>query len=596
MENGKNRADIIMERFQRAKTKRRKREQKWHELDAFDRGEQWDLEKVPAWLPKPITNFIHLVKTTKRAALAVDNPTAKLRPVSPMNEEAVKALNRAFEYVWERIKARKVVRQNIETAKLLGDGIAFVYWDEFFEGRMGTTILGDEGYHFEGEICIKEIDPANFYPDPDAFTIQDCRFIHIVERKPLEWVKKHPKFGKKLKDDENLDSNNNNPQDRGEIYNRDYTTESKGLIDFHSHYEKIPNDEGGFTYKVTYLVGNKIVHEQNLVPNRYPFARLQDFPQRQDFWSMSTCEIILDNQKILNKVEAIIAMIGTLMQNPQKVVTRNSGIDPEEVAAKGNLPGVVWETQDMNPANSIAYINPPQIPEVLFRLAESAKANIREITGLTEAYLGQTVGSLQTSSGVHSLIERATLRDRDQMYDIELYIEELSKIILDFMVTYYDEPRMIRISGSEPDEYTFESFIGTEYRNIDYDIFVDVSAKAPITRLRESNEAKELLALQGQYGGQFRTSLITPQEAIEKMDFVGKDKIIERMNMEEMRNKTEEAMQVAQMMVEALSNGVPSEEVLQMGMAMFEQMEQQMKGIGSANSGSIQQQQGSPAI
>ncbi len=155
---------------------------------------------------------------------------------------------------------------------------------------------------------------------------------------------------------------------------------------------------------------------------------------------------------------------------------------------------------------------------------------------------------------------------------------------------------MIRISGTKPDEYTFEWFIGTDYADIDYDIYVDVSAKAPVTRLREAQEARELLALQGQYGGQFGTSIITPQEAIEKMDITDKDKIIQRMNMEELRNKTEEAMQVAQMMMEALQGGVPPEEVMQMGMAMFQQMEDQMKGLGSTNSNSFQMQQGAPSF
>ena len=591
----------IYRNFRRAQAKRREREQIWQELDAYDRNQQWDLEALPPWLPKPVTNFVHLVKYTKRAAFAVDNPQAKLRPVSPEGEEKVRNLNQAFDYVWHRIKARKIVRDCIATAKLLGDAFAYVYWDETAEGRLGTTIQGDPGHRFEGEIRIKEIDPSQIYPDPDAFDIQDCRYIIVTERKPLAWIKNHPKLGKNIKnipDEEILGEQN--PQDRGEIYLRDYSTESHGIVTLMSYYEKKPNEEGGFTYSVTYLVGDRILYQQNLKPNRYPFVRLSDFKQRHSFWSMSTCEFILDNQRIINKVESIIVMIGTLMQNPQKIVSADSRIDPKDVAKYGNMPGMTWLSHDPNPERSIVYVQPPQIPMVLFHLLENAKENIREITGLTQAYLGQTVGSLQTSSGVQALIERATLRDRDQMYDIELFIEELTQLVLDFMIEYYDTPRMIRISGANPDEYEWFEFNGVDYRDIDYDIYIDVSAKAPITRLRESEEAKELLVLQGQYGQQFGTALITPQEFIEKSDFVDKDKIIQRMNMEELRNKTEEAMRVATMMNEALQRGVPPEEVLQMGYAMFEQMEQEMRGIGSArsrHSGQIQQQQaGTPVL
>jgi len=86
-------------------------------------------------------------------------------------------------------------------------------------------------------------------------------------------------------------------------------------------------------------------------------------------------------------------------------------------------------------------------------------------------------------------------------------------------------------------------------------------------------EAKELLNLQGQYGQNYPVQIIKPQEAIEMMNLVHGNRIIERMNMEELKNKTDEALQVAQMMSEAMSSGVPPEEVYQMGIAMFEQMQ-----------------------
>ena len=569
-------AKEIMAKFKKARNKKQKREVIMKELDAFDRNQQWDLQNAPPWLPKPVTNFVHLVKYTKRAALAIDNPTGKLRAVSPAGVERVDKLDRAFQYVWERIKARKVVRENVETAKLLGTAFAHVAWNEHKEGRMGSTVQGDKGHYFEGEIVIRELDPGTVFPDPNAFTIEDCEYIFVVERKPMSWVKNHPKF----KNTANLEETTNDPAERGEIYNRDYTTETKGLVNFISYYEKVPNNEGGYTYKVTYLADEKILLEQPLVPNRYPFAVLYDFKQRQDFWAMSTCEFILDNQKIINKVESIIAMIGTLMQNPQKVVHAQSGINPQEVAQYGNAPGHTY-TSNMPAQQAISFVEPPQIPTVLFNLLENAKQNIREITGMNEAYMGQNVGSLQTSSGVQSLIERATMRDTDQMYDVELYIEDLSKLIIDFMVTYYDKPRMIRIAGANPNDYEFEEFLGTEFEDLEYDVFIDVSSKAPLTRIKEVQDAKEMMNMQGQYA--FNPPIITPQELVKKMQISDADAIIERMNMDEMNNKVEEAMNVANMMHEAMMNGVPPEEIQNMAMAMLEQMDQQSAGMGSTN-------------
>ena len=134
----------------------------WKELDEFYRTEQYKDANLPPWVPKPVTNFIHLVVTTKRAALSSENPSAMLRPVSPLDAEQVKKLQTVYEWVWKKIKARKVVRENIETSKLLGTAIAQVYWDEM------TGVLGGTNAMYEGEIKIKEIDPINFHVDPNV--------------------------------------------------------------------------------------------------------------------------------------------------------------------------------------------------------------------------------------------------------------------------------------------------------------------------------------------------------------------------------------------------------------------------------------------
>jgi hypothetical protein len=304
---------------------------------------------------------------------------------------------------------------------------------------------------------------------------------------------------------------------------------------------------------------------------------------------MSTCEFILDNQKIINKVESIIAMIGTLMQNPQKIVHAQSGVDPREVAKYGSAPGHVYVAN--TPQNAITYVEPPQIPQVLFNMLENAKANIREITGLSEAYMGQSVGSLQTSSGVNSLIDRSTMRDRDQMYDIELYIQDLSNLIIDFMVEYYEDERWIRVMGENPNEYSFERFVGSEYKDLEYDVFIDVSAKAPITRMKQAQDAKELLNMQGQYAGAFSTTLIKPQELMRAMDFSNKEEIIERMNVEELRNKDQELTNILNQSFEMMAQGATPDNVIQAALDQLHEMEQK-QGLGSSsNSNNVQMAQ-----
>jgi hypothetical protein len=218
--------------------------------------------------------------------------------------------------------------------------------------------------------------------------------------------------------------------------------------------------------------------------------------------------------------------------------------------------------------------------------------------------MGQSVGSLQTSGGVNSLIDRATMRDRDQMFDIEQYVEQLSRIILDFVVTKYTDERFIRVieDPTKPNETTkFIDFVGTDFANIEYDMSIDVSAHAPITQARREAEMVELMQLQGQYN--YMPKIITPQEFIKGKRMVDADKIIARMNAEETENKIQKSLQVAQMLQEALMAGVPQEEAMAMAEQQLIQLEsgeipvdpmaeaQGGGGIGSA-ANNIQSQQG----
>lgn len=629
VESQKKRVAEIMRRFHEARRQKDHLLHKWRELDQFYRGEQYNDVKLPPWIPKPVTNYIHLVVTTKRAALAVENPSALFRAVSPLEVDKVREMQDIFDWVWKKIGAKRVVRQCIETSKLLGTAIAHVYWDEH------TGVLGGEDAYYEGEIRICEIDPANFFPDPTAYRLQDCQYIHVVEKKPRKWVESV--FKVKL-DERGGDTGNDpyiEPYDRERQYN---TVTDDGLVELHAHYERYwyeepimekieetvevpklePNPEtgemvpvqevdmetgmdmptpteevvigyrerpkigpdgepevvGGWRYKVTYVCNGKILGTIDpLEPNMYPFAILYDFPQRQSFWGKSHAELILENQKLVNKVEGVTAMIGVLLQNPQRVMSRNAGIDPSELQRYSNAPGHVWIV-NTDADKAIRNVDPPQVPPALLQLAEAAKANIREITGMNEAYLGESVGSLQTSQGVNSLIERATLRDRDQMEDLAEFLEQLIKLIMAFVTTKYTEERYMHVirDPHNPDQYELQPFTGVNYRDIEYVVEVNVTARAPISMVRRAAEAKDLLQISGQYKDAFGVDIITPEEYIEQSDMVDKRKIINRIKQDRVEKDLDKLQQVLTMALEAQMNGVPQETVFQMAQNMLFQI------------------------
>lgn len=539
----------LMKLFDDAKNSRAdKRDAVFKELDAFDRGDQWNIRKMtyPTWLPRPVTNFIHYVKTYKTASISVESLIGELRPLSPEDVEPVDEMQKIYEYMWDMLDMKYKIRDVISDSRLFGTGVLQLGWDE-------NKIVGGKGYRAEGEIVAKVIPVTNFFPDPSAFDLDSCRYVVITDRVTKQLLKGNTLFKGKVED---IKVSSKSADERGEVLYRDYDTYQDDVIDMYTFYEKVPNKDGGFGIKVTYVAGGKILHViEDLKPACYPFVVLREWKQTHDFWGKSSCEIILDNQKLINKIESIIALIGSLSANPPKIVNGSSGIDPKVLAKYGTASGYTF-TSNGSPRDAVHVMEPPQIPAQLFNLLAETKGAIKEIAGLNDAYVGNAIGSVQTSSGINSLIERSTIRDKDAMYELEMFIRNLSSLLIKFMTTHYENDRLLRIDNTNPNEeerFRFIKFKGADYKDLDFDFVIDVTTKTEHSKQKEQEEMQKLLQMQMQF--QPEVPLLTMEEAIQMSDIasVKKSAILKRMRQEEREVQLEKMKQVLSYAVQAMN-------------------------------------------
>jgi hypothetical protein len=287
---------------------------------------------------------------------------------------------------------------------------------------------------------------------------------------------------------------------------------------------------------------------------------------------------MLENQKIINKTAQAASIIGTLHQNPQKVVLRDSGINAAEMSRTGTLPGKVWTS---NVPNAVEMIQPPDIPKGLFEIEDRMKNDIKDMAGITEAYTGQSVGSLTTSTGVDSLIERSSIRDRDKSIQIDDFVEQLSNLIINFILVYWTEPRPImtrkKNGDAEFDEWT--PVPPTVIDNLEWRTRSDVYAKAPMTAASKSQQADNLMQLQGQF--QFDPPIITPEEWIEMKDFPNKEDILSRMQddrekkeQQDQQGLTENILQIIGQAQAMKAEGASDDEVNEQIQPMIDEMVQ----------------------
>lgn len=536
----------------------------WKELDAFDRGEQWTTKgSMPSWIPRPSTNYISKVKKFKTGNLILDDYLGELKPLSPEDEPKIWMLQRFYEQLWDKLNVRYHILDVIRTSRLLGSGILYVGWDEAYIG-------GTHGHLYQGEIHIQPIEPSTFFVDPTAFDLQDANYCGTYIRTTEQAIMTDPsiedKHKKKFEQERKFNTNTGDQESRGEIYhNRDYASYQEDVVDLVTMYEKVPSeDEGGFTIKVTYMADGVIIKEiEELKPNIFPFIKLDQYPQRQDFWGVSDAKLILPNVKMINKVQSVLGTLATLYQNPQKIVSEASGIDPRIVSRYGNAFGITYLSKHPDLKNVIQNVETKDIPPVLLDYIQFLKEDIDDFTGLTDIATGQKSGSVQTAGGIDSMIQRSLVSEQDEILVFERFLEKVSYALLLNAVEYYQDDRVMRLRSEKPNEefeYEYVPFNSQEFEDIMWDFSIDI-----VKKIKNNQETKqEVMQMLSEWQLQYapEVPIVTPEDIVKAFNPNDRDVILNRIKEEREKRSYEQAAEITQEVITALGQEGYSEEMI----------------------------------
>ena len=455
---------------------------------------------------------------------------------------------------------------------------------------------------------MKRFPIVNFFPDPDAYELDKCKFIELTELMTIQDIKHNPVFREYSKEKygntKTLDNLKTADLEyeagtNGTIFDRDskpdqplQRIEGDDMVTVHIHYERFLTKEGKWQMDCTWYLRNTdffLFRMENLPINIYPFSILYDEKEENDIFGTSIAMQILENQKIINKLDQTISIIGVLHQNPQKVVGRESGINAQELARTGTLPGKVW-TANGNPADAIHYSQPPELPLGIMQLKERMVADIKDMAGINEAYSGESVGSLTTSTGVNSLIERATVRDKDKMIQIDAFVERISHLIVLNILYMWKDARPITTQGVNglPQYDTYEPVDAITAENLEWAVKSDVYARAPVTQASKRQQADALMQMQGQFN--YSPAVIVPEEWIKFQDFDIKDEILYRMQKDreimEQNKAADMAQQVSTIVdqaLEAMRQGMSREQISQTVQQLTQEYVQQQENEAVKN-------------
>lgn len=407
---------------------------KWKRFDKMFRNEQWQ-QPVPPDRSTPVVNFTFSLTQAVLNQMIDNRPEVILKPRrSQKDNELADMLMGILDNLWyhNRMQEEKLEEMVLPALKY-GTSIAKVIWDpDMWDG------LGDVRY--------TTVHPMNFFPDPRAYSIDTLDYCFVRMPKSLEYFyRRWPEKGQYVvpdndwKDTEQLEGRDNPSQEDSATLTEYWFRDKNGNV-------CVMYYAGG---TVLELMGGEYDDTNPEEPiyrhNRFPFARLLDYPAEKEFWGVGEIEMMETLQRLINSYESQIIDNTRLMANAQWLVDKTrTGLTEEHTWMLQNRPGAVTFVNDIEgirrePGVPIPHHVTSHLQELIFWM--------EKITGIHEVTQGDRPSGVRAASAIIALQEAASVRIRQKTKHLEATLREITEQAMFLVLENYDEPRTVRLGG-----------------------------------------------------------------------------------------------------------------------------------------------------
>ena len=408
---------------------------KWKDMDKLYRSDHWQ-GPVPKHRSKPVLNIAFAFIEAIVPRLTDSRPEVLIRPRrSPHDVGLAEQLQFGQEYLWYINKVQREIEEAVRMSMKYGTSLLKTVWDpDMFDGL--------------GEVVYRAVHPRNFFNDPRAYRIQDMEYCFTSQPKALEYFhRRWPESGYLVTETADWSDTEHTGPSTGGLNER-----AAPLVEYMFY-----DEEGRLC--VMYYSGDVVLDiiggeydgsgEPVFRHNKFPFSKMTDYPLDKEFWAMGELEIIESIQHLINAFEAQIIDNTRQMSNAQWVVNKKmSGLTEDDVNMINDVPGNVLFTADGGVEKQPGVPIPAHIPQHLNFLIESAEY----ILGIHDVVQGRKPSGVRAASALIALQEAASIRIRQKASHLNHALTSMVEQGNWLMLEYYDEPRNIRITGT--DEFT----------------------------------------------------------------------------------------------------------------------------------------------
>lgn len=508
---------------------------KFIQLDDYYNNKPWSKDKLKEIAKK--MNWSYIPPAIPDAYIQVESqidpdlPSFQFNPTDEYSTQKAKERESIVEAIIYENKVQDMIPDNERTLNKLGDA----FFKVSFDGKiLKNKMLGKNGY--VGKVIIGNPDPANIFPDPSAYDIDDCEYIDYAYRVSRRQARRE--FGEIVDDI----SNDNNHSDT-EIYARDQEPLVTGddSMQVVEHWYK--DNEGDIACSIQ-INNVEVKHipkywedTRNSGNQMYPFIKYCKTPVNKSFWDKGEIEPIIELIDVVNKITDTTILNFEFCAND--IILTETGVFSEDEPPK-SIPGAIWETRPGKSGNVKRLGGVTNSTDAL-NLIKYFTQKIQETNGNFDVTMGQAPpANVTTFSGMAILNEQGNKRQNLKKYDRKNGFRRLFELVdwtaLEFLNV--DTKIMIKNPDDPQGPRVPKTFNSTQHKVLDSSVTDEMQEPSYIypkvdIEIQVGEGIKQSKAITLSATDQIAKTPITPGNAelikaeVEIMDLPNKDLINE---------------------------------------------------------------------
>ncbi|MEW6203332.1 MAG: hypothetical protein AB1546_15240 [bacterium] len=456
-------------------------------------------------------------------------PHSALRtPHSNNIDTLAQTINKVFDNWWEENRTDEENYKIVKEARTAGTAVAKIRWDA--DAKNG-----------QGEVAFERIPVEDFYPDPDADDIENCRYCFQTKIITMQELKE--RYGEKAKDIE--------PDAEYSILHNDRKTDdvddglkyriekvrltecyfkSAAELEDRSDHPSPPNPQSAFRTphsairtphpqngRLIVFAGSRILRDE---PNPYPwfpFVKFTANPIPGSFWGKPDVRDLAPVQEIADMVMQQILANMKIVGNAKVIYEEGSLVDPD---ALSNLVGEMVRVTNLG---GVRFIPAQPAAADGYAIYDRMLILADEISGIHDVSEGRRPVNVISGKAVINLQEGTNRKFRPSARFFEGFLKKAAEKILYLMLQHYKKGRIYRFGNER--RLTGRLPIDLKDLNITFDITVGSNTSLPADKESRANLAVTLLQTRAEDG----LPVVDRRYVLEQLELPGHEEVLKRL-------------------------------------------------------------------